>query len=99
MDCKSNPYLLGINQKELLWHGLKEFFTWQIEHAVMLREMAFSNTLVRQSAPQSIRLYHIDTIGCVDLIPLASCSREFARLRVRSKVHCFRKKIVAWLGR
>lgn len=98
-DIEANPeHHLGSNAKKLLWAALDDFFTWQYEHAIMLREMAFSNTLVKQNAPQSIRLYHIDAIGCVDLIPLAAYSKEFARLRIRSKVHRFRKKMVAWLG-
>lgn len=97
-DCESNPGQLGSNEKELLWGALDEFFAWQLKHAIMLREMAFSNTLVKQNAPQSIQLYHIDAIGCVDLVPLAVYSREFARLRVRSKVHRFRKKMIEWLG-
>lgn len=98
LNYKTEPERLGNNEKELLWDALNTFFSWQVEHAVMLREMAFSNTLVRKTDSHSIRLYHIDAIGCVDLFPLADYSKSFARLRVRSKVYRFRKRIITWLG-
>jgi hypothetical protein len=44
-----------------------------------------------------IRLYHIDAIGCVDIIPLALHADWFADLRIRSKIHSFKKKKLAWL--
>ena len=101
-DCSFNPGLLGHGDEEeerqILKQALNEFFAWQIHHAIMLREMAYINTHVCRLDPDTIRLYHIDAIGCVDLFPLASHARWFSRLRVRSKVHQFRKKMETWLG-
>lgn len=82
----------------LLWNALQEFFSWQIRHAVLLREMAYSNLLVRRLAADQVRIYHIDAIGCADLIPLADHFTWFAKLRVRSKVRRFYKRMVGWLG-
>ncbi len=98
LNYKNEPERIGNNEKEMLWDALDIFFSWQVKHAVMLREMAFSNTLIRKINSDSIRLYHIDAIGCVDLLPLADYSKSFARLRVRSKVYRFRKRIIPWLG-
>lgn len=97
-DCKQSPGQLGESENDMLWAALLEFFSWQTRNAIMLREMAYSNTLVKQVAPGSIRLYHIDAIGCVDLIPIAAYSQTFARLRVMSKVSRFKNKMVKWLG-
>jgi len=97
-DCYFTPGLLGTDEKQLLWNALNDFFLWQIDNAVMLREMAFANTLVCRLEKEKIRLYHVDAIGCVDLFPLADYAEWFARLRIRSKVHRFRKQILKWLG-
>jgi len=97
-DYDDNPHILGEKEKQLLWQGLESFFAWQIQQNIMLREMAYSNTLVREEKDGTFKLYHIDAIGCADLIPLAKYSELVARLRIRSKVRRFRKRMVAWLG-
>lgn len=97
-DYGDNPKILGDKEKQKIWQGLESFFNWQIQHNIMLREIAFSNTLVREERDGSFKLYHIDAIGCADLIPLAKYSEFIARLRIKSKVHRFRKRMRAWLG-
>ena len=103
-SCKSlksysdNPHLLGPKEIELLWSGLDSFFSWQLEERVLLREIAYTNTLVQERRDGSFHLYHIDAIGCADLIPLARYSRVIAKLRIKSKVGRFRKRMVRWLG-
>lgn len=97
-DYSDKSEMLTDEVKRLLWHGLDDFFTWQLEQIIMLREIAYTNTLVRIQQDGSYKLYHIDAIGCGDLIPLAKYSRFVAKLRVRSKVGRFRKRMVRWLG-
>lgn len=96
-DCHLQPEILGVHQKKLLRQGFSDFFKWQLKHHIMLREMGLINTLVRQINNSKICLYHIDTIGCVDIIPLALHADWFADLRIRSKIHSFKKKKLAWL--
>ena len=97
-DCYFSPELLGENDKEKLWSALNDFFAWQLRCCIMLREMAFANTLVCNIEDDKIRLYHVDAIGCVDLIPLANYSNLFAKMRILSKIRSFRKHMVKWLG-
>lgn len=92
-DCFLTPGLLGNNEKELLQSALDEFYSWQMEHSIMLREMALINTMICRVSPTKIRLYHIDAIGCVDLIPLADYAKWFAKMRIWSKVRRFRQKL------
>ena len=102
--CKSlktfsdNPHLLGPKEVELLWSGLDSFFSWQLQECVLLREIAYTNTLVKEKKDGSFHLYHIDAIGCADLIPLARYNKFIAKLRIKSKVGRFRKRMVRWLG-
>lgn len=97
-DFTDNPELLGEKQKELIWQGLEDFFSWQLDQLVLLREIAKTNTLVQEQLDGSFKLYHIDAIGCADLIPLARYSRLVAKLRIKSKLGRFRKIMVGWLG-
>ncbi|MEE4164945.1 MAG: YrbL family protein [Desulfocapsaceae bacterium] len=97
-DYSDKTVMLTADVKRLLWRGLDDFFTWQLEQVIMLREIAYSNTLVRVQQDGTYKLYHIDAIGCADLIPLAKYSRFIARLRIRSKVGRFRKRMLRWLG-
>lgn len=97
-DYSDNPDLLGDREKQLIWQGLEAFFSWQLNQLIMLREMAYSNTLVQERQDGRFRLYHADAIGCADLFPLAAYSRIVARLRIQSKVGRFRKRMVNWLG-
>ena len=97
-DFSDNPELLGGREKELIWQGLDAFFSWQLDQLVLLREMAYSNTLVQEQQDGRFRLYHIDAIGCADLLPLAASSRIVAKLRIQSKVGRFRKRMINWLG-
>ena len=97
-DYSDNPDLLGEKEKRLLWQGLEEFFSWQREQIILLREIAYTNTLVREQRDGSYKLYHIDAIGCADFIPLAKYSKFVAKLRIKSKVGRFRKRMIAWLG-
>ncbi|MBU0485948.1 MAG: PhoP regulatory network YrbL family protein [Proteobacteria bacterium] len=92
-DCYHQPGILGENETELLKIALNEFFAWQLDNHIMLREIAFTNTLVRRNEDGSIRLYHIDAIGCVDIIPLALYFNGIAGLRIRSKIFRFKKKL------
>jgi hypothetical protein len=97
-DYSDNPGMLTDEVKRLLWRGLDDFFTWQLEQVIMLREIAYTNTLVRTQEDGTYKLYHIDAIGCADLIPLAKYSKLVAKLRIMSKVGRFRKRMVRWLG-
>ena len=97
-DYSDNPHLIGDREKELLWRGLTAFFSWQLEEIILLREIAYTNTLVQEQQDGSFKLYHVDAIGCADLIPLAKYSRFVARLRIKSKVGRFRKRMIKWLG-
>jgi hypothetical protein len=93
-DCLEKPKILGKKENAMLRDGISDFFAWQLKHKIMLREMAFINTLIKwNKAGDRIRLYHIDAIGCVDLIPLAMYSDWFCRLRVKSKIYQFKKKL------
>ncbi len=65
-----------------------------MKNGIMLREMAFVNTLVCRIDENTIRLYHVDAIGCVDLIPLADYARWFAKMRIWNKVRRFRKRLI-----
>ncbi len=97
-DYKMHPELLGEEEKAKIWQGLKEFFDWQLGNRIMLRELAFINTLVHEDDAGTFTLYHIDAIGCADLIPIAKYSPFIRKLRIMSKVHRFRKRMKAWLG-
>lgn len=97
-DFKHRLQPLTREEIQLLWSALQEFFSWQLKNGIMLREMAYTNIVVCRLSPDKVRLYHIDAIGCADLIPLAAYARWFARLRVLSKVSRFRKRMVQWLG-
>lgn len=97
-DCSNSPGLLGEKEKDILRNALEEFFSWQIDNGIMLREMALINTLICQVKPSKYRLYHVDAIGCVDLIPLADYALWFARLRIRMKVRRFRRHVFKKLG-
>ncbi len=92
-DCHHNPGLLGPNESNVLRTALTVFFDWMLEHHIMLREIAFSNTLIRKKEDEPLRLYHIDAIGCVDIIPLALYFNGIARLRIRSKIFRFKRKL------
>ena len=96
-DCSLQPEILGVNQKELLRQGLNVFFKWQLKHHIMLRDMNLNNILVRQINNSKIFLYHVDAIGCIDVIPLALHADWFAGLRIRSKIHRFKKRKLSWL--
>ncbi|HKJ66056.1 MAG TPA: YrbL family protein, partial [Desulfopila sp.] len=96
-DCYLTPGLLGENERKIIRAALDQFFAWQMKNAIMLREMAFANTLVCRIDPQTIRLYHVDAIGCADIVPLANHARWFARMRIWSKIRSFRKQITKWL--
>ncbi|MGA7278999.1 MAG: YrbL family protein [Desulfocapsaceae bacterium] len=96
IDCYHNPGLLGPNESSLLRAALDVFFAWMLEHHILLREMASSNTLIRKNEDDSLRLYHIDAIGCVDIIPLALYFNWIAQLRIRSKIFRFKKKLT-WI--
>jgi len=97
-DYTDYPEMLGEKQKQLIWQGLEEFFSWQLDQLVLLREIAKTNTLVQERPDGSFKLYHIDAIGCADLIPLARYSRFVAKLRIKSKLGRFKKVMVGWLG-
>ena len=92
-DCEKNPGLLGINERALLQDALDDFFTWQLKNRILLREMAFSNTLIRTNEDGQIKLYHIDAIGCVDFIPLALYADWFSYLRILIKINRFKKRL------
>lgn len=92
-DCHHNPGLLGPNEPEALRSALNDFFNWMLENHILLREISFSNTLIRMNEDGSLRLYHIDAIGCVDIIPLALYSNWIANFRIRSKIYRFKKKL------
>jgi len=99
MDYKRRQRpLLTDKETTMLWTALQEFFSWQLKNGIMLREMAYTNLMVCRLSPEHVRIYHIDAIGCADLIPLALYSDWFAKLRVFSKVSRFRKRMVRWLG-
>lgn len=97
-DIKHRGHPLTAEETCKLWMALQEFFSWQLKRGIMLREMAYTNILICRLTENQIRLYHIDAIGCADLIPLAFYVHWFARLRVFSKVSRFRKRMVEWLG-
>ena len=97
-DFKMNPDLLDEPMKKRLWEALEEFFAWQKDTAIMLRELAFINTLVREEGNGKLKLYHIDAIGCADLVPVANYSRFIRSLRIANKVYRFRKRMKKWLG-
>ena len=97
-DYSDNPDLLGEKERVKLWSGLNTFFSWQLNELVLLREIAYTNTLVQERGNDHFHLYPIDAIGCADLIPLARVSRFVATLRIRSKVGRFRQRMVKWLG-
>jgi len=97
-DFKHRGQPLTTGEVAMLWQALQEFFTWQLKHGILLREMAYTNILVCRLKPDQVRLYHIDAIGCADLIPFAHHATWFAKLRVFSKVSRFRKRMVQWLG-
>lgn len=97
-DYSDDTDLLGKAEKRLLWQGLEKFFSWQLEQIILLREIAYTNTLIREQQDGSFKLYHIDAIGCADFIPLAKYSKFVAKLRIKSKVGRFRKRMIAWLG-
>lgn len=98
-ECYFTPGLLGDNESDILWPAFNDFFSWQLQHGIMLREMAFANTLICRITPETIRLYHVDAIGCVDLFPLANHAQWFARLRIQSKIRRFKKHLIQWLGK
>jgi hypothetical protein len=85
--------MLGENEKEIVRETLNTFFEWQLNNCIMLREMAYTNTLICEVRPGTYKLYHIDAIGCVDLVPLAEHWRFFCGLRVQSKIRSFKKRI------
>jgi len=97
-DIKHRGQPLTEHERVQLWTALQEFFSWQLDHGIMLREMAYTNIMICRLAENQIRLYHIDAIGCADLIPLAFYADWFARLRVLSKVGRFRSRMIEWLG-
>ena len=97
LHLKNRDIPLTDREKQQLWSALQEFFSWQLNHGIMLREMAYTNSMVCRTDSSSIRIYHIDAIGCADLFPLARHALWFARLRVLSKVNRFRKRMRAWL--
>lgn len=92
------PEYLTDEGKVRLWNSLNEFFGWQVKHAIMLREQAWINSLVKQVDKDTIRIYHIDAIGCVDLFPLADYFQFVARLRARSKAASFKKRVRKHFG-
>lgn len=98
-DYKVNPALINDMEKKRLWLALEEFFSWQQNNLIMLRELAFINTLVQEEGEGKLKLYHIDAIGCADLIPLAKYSTLVRRLRIMNKVYRFRRRMEAWLGK
>lgn len=73
--------------------ALYEFMAWQLREAVLLREMAYVNTLIQKRLDGSIKIYHIDAVGCVDIIPLANYAKWFARIRIKSKIFRFRQRL------
>jgi len=97
-DIKHRGHPLTDDETRALWKALQEFFSWQLRNGIMLREMAYTNTLVCRTDTESIRIYHIDAIGCADLFPLASYATWFARIRAFSKVSRFRNRMIQWLG-
>ncbi len=97
-DYSEHPEMPGEKEKRLLWHGLDAFFSWQLKEVIMLREIAYTNTLIQVQQDNRFKLYHIDAIGCADFIPLAKYSRFVAKLRIKSKVGRFRKRMITWLG-
>jgi hypothetical protein len=95
MKSKSPDSLL----KKRLWEALEEFFQWQQSANIMLRELAFINTLVQEKADGNFKLYHIDAIGCADLIPIAKYCDSIRHLRVMNKIYRFRKRVEMWIGK
>jgi len=73
--------------------ALEDFMKWQLQQAVLLREMAYINTLVQKRLDGSIKIYHIDAVGCVDLVPLAIYAKWFARIRIKSKIFRLRQRL------
>ena len=97
-DIKHRGQPLTAEERDKLWMALQAFFSWQLDHGIMLREMAYTNIMICRLNENEIRLYHIDAIGCADLIPFADYATWFAKLRVLSKVSRFRKRMIEWLG-
>ena len=70
------------------------FLSWLVEKNIFLREMGGTNTFFQYSKNGEVKLYHIDAVGCLDLIPLANYWPWFSRLRIKIKInHLRRRKI------
>ena len=70
------------------------FLSWLVEKNIFLREMGGTNTFFQYSKNGEVKLYHIDAVGCLDLIPLANYWDWFSRLRIKIKInHLRRRKI------
>ena len=84
----------GAISDEKVIKAIDDFLYWMIEKNIFLREMGGTNTFFRYSKDGEVRLYHIDAVGCLDLIPLANYWDWFSRLRIRIKInHLRRRKI------
>jgi len=74
--------------------AVDDFLGWLVEKNIFLREMGGTNTFFRYAKDGGVRLYHIDAVGCLDLIPLANYWDWFSRFRISLKInHLRRRKI------
>ena len=74
--------------------AVDDFLDWLVIQNIFLREMGGTNTFFQYKKNGAVKLYHIDAVGCLDLIPLANHWDWFSRLRIRIKInHLRRRKI------
>jgi hypothetical protein len=83
----------AISDKKVI-SAVEDFLSWLIEKNIFLREMGGTNTFFQFKENGEVKLYHIDAVGCLDLIPLANYWSWFSRLRIKIKInHLRRRKI------
>ena len=74
--------------------AVDDFLNWLVDKNIFLREMGGTNTFFQYNKTGQVKLYHIDAVGCLDLIPLANYWAWFSRLRIKIKInHLRRRKI------
>ena len=75
--------------------AIDAFLNWLVSKNIFLREMGGTNTFFRYAKDSGVKLYHIDAVGCLDLIPLTNYWDWFSRLRIKIKInHLRRRKIM-----
>jgi len=75
-------------------NAVDDFLNWLVDKNIFLREMGGTNTFFQYNKNGQVKLYHIDAVGCLDLIPLANYWPWFSRLRIKIKInHLRRRKI------